>query len=113
MKTLGTQTVKNGSEDGQNDESDHLLSRFFDRPPFEGTLEPGLYVDLMNICKELFSNIKQSSHVSLEELLRDVIEKFGGSLHRYTDKEQLRRIVINVLIKGGKEINDQTHRGEM
>src|SRR5689334_16036992 len=113
MKTLGTQTVKNGTEDAHEDEPDHLLSHYFDRPPFEGAIEPGLYVDLIEICRDLFSKVKPGSHVSWEELLREVIEKFGGSLHRYAGKEQLRRIVMNVLIKAGKEINDETHRGEM
>jgi len=113
MKTLGTQTVKNGIEDAHEDEPDHRLSHYFNPPPFEGMIEPGLYLDLTNICRELFSNIKQSSHVRWEELLREVIDTFGMSLHRYADKEQLRRIVINVLIKAGKEISDETHRGEM
>jgi hypothetical protein len=112
MKTIGTQTVKNDMDDAREDEADHVLSHFLDQPPFEGPIEAGLYLELMTVCQELF-NSKQNSHASAEELAGEVIHKFGEGLHHYHERDQLERLVKNVLIKARNEIKDETHRGEM
>jgi hypothetical protein len=113
MKTIGTQAVKNGTEDSHEDEADHALSRFLNQPPFEGAIEPGLYLDLITVCQELFNAKQQNSHASAEELVAEVIQRFGERLHHYHDRDQLHAIATNVLIRAKREIKDETHRGEM
>jgi|SRR6185503_6156020 len=109
MKTIGTQTV----QDSRDDEADHALSRFLNQPPFEGEIEPGLYLDLITVCKDVFNTRQQNSHTSAEELVAEVIQEFGDRLHHYHDRDQLKRIVTNFLIRARNEIKDETHRGEM
>ena len=113
MKTQGIQPVKNkGAEDSHEDEPDHL-SHWLHEPAFVGTLPPDLQALVSDACKEIFMVYTPATHSSWKELEADVIKQFGRRLHNYKNRDRLRAIVINVLIRAKREIKDETHLGEM
>ena len=62
---------------------------------------------------EVFDKYKPNSHASSKQLEEDVIKRFGRWLHRYKNRIGLKRAVINLLIRDGKDITDETDIGEM
>lgn len=114
MKSQGTQAVKDKSTpDSREDEAYHLLSEWLDEPEFEGSLDPEVHAEVRSVCREVFDKYKPNSHASSKQLEKDVIKQFGRWLHRYKNRTRLKRAVINLLIRAGKDITDETDIGEM
>ena len=109
MKTQGTQTVKDAA-DPREDEPAHALSEWLDKQEFEGTLEPELQALVSNVCQKVFVKYRPITHSTAEELERDVIKSFGRWLHYCKSPDKLRAIVVSVLIKAQKQVEDETHR---
>lgn len=127
MKTHGTQAVKDKSneqhelkenEDSQHDEPDHQLKVFLDESDFDGPLDGSeLRTALTAACQRVFSSYKPSTHSTWRELEQDVVKRFGRLLSRYKNRANQsavsEAIVINLLIRAKKEIQDETDLDEM
>lgn len=101
MKSQGTQAVKD------------MLSEWLDEPKFEGAIDPEVQAEVTSVCQRVFDKYKPNSHASAKQLEEDVIKQFGRWLHRYKNRTRLKRAVINLLIRAGKDITDETDIGEM